>query len=142
MRGLAPFTLGLLCLLCPASWGQVDPSDVAGPSSEQVQQWLASSDARTQAWGAHAVLEGHRTELLPALIGAITRAEALKAHGPGDERHAEAAILDALIQLDGNLPVDVLAGLDGSLWTQEVVLLARLPWSDAEPSLEDVVPAD
>ena len=131
--------LTLLCLLplLPragrAQENQPDPSEVVVPSSESAQQWLASSDPRVQAWGAHAVLDSHNTALLPAVIDALTRKQPANPQPTGNQTHAQAAMLDALIQLHGNLPVESLAGLNDSLWTQKLILLARLPWSDTEP---------
>lgn len=131
--------LGTLLVLCsPALARCQDPSNmVATPTDEQVTTWLDSGDPRLAAWGASAILAEKRTNLLPRLediVASYTRPRGPSSgDGNRDQLRALVPMLDAVIQLEGRLPAKVLERLDGSLNTQEMLLLKELPWGEAGP---------
>lgn len=109
------------------------------PDDALVRQWLESGDPRLAAWAAHAVLEDRRDALLPAVESTIERwITTVHAHPSlwdQDHWYGMTAMLDAVIQRDGELPAATLASMDVPNFPQaaRIVLLLRLPWTEAEP---------
>jgi hypothetical protein len=89
-------------------------------------EMLASPEPATVAWGARLAAEARVVEAVPALLAALGR----PAPASEDSLHLHAALLDALVVLDGDAKGD-LAWEDlrpfaqGSLLPAVVVLLAR-----------------
>ncbi len=109
------------------------------PDDALVRQWLESGDPRLAAWAAHAVLEDRRDALLPAVESTIERWITIVHAQPSlwdqDHWYGMTAMLDAVIQRDGELPAATLASMDVPNFPQaaRIVLLLRLPWTEAEP---------
>lgn len=138
--------IGLLLSAARAGLGQ-DPAAVVEPPHEDVVAgWLRSEEARTQAWGAvWALREGDRS-FLREMTDMAARWEPLpreEARGMDrdrplrrltaeemDRRDAMAAVLDGVIQMQGEMPAEVLGRLAEDFPAQAVVLLARMPDRD------------
>lgn len=96
-------------------------------SEHLAAQWLASSDPRLQAWGAYVAMRDRRNALLPALAGLVSRAVSagVSRADLGVDRHAAlASVLDAIIQLDGRVPVSDAAALYETFPVQSLILLS------------------
>jgi hypothetical protein len=137
--GLAIVTASSLCAIA-----QSPPDPAAIVQSQQNQSatlaatWLASSDARTRAWGAYLALRDRREELLPKLIGLAegypvksgplhpAQQEPLLWQGAMFSDHtATLGVLDAIIQMDGKVPPKEAARLYPEFPVQALILLAN-----------------
>lgn len=145
MRLLAFLAIGLLFAFgapfSVRSQSLTEPSTYTGtPDSELMLQWLHSPDPRLQAWAAHDILEYRSTGLIPDLESQLERTT--PATLSGDARVASfrttLAILDTLIQLDAKVPAATITRIEKlgyNAQTEELVLLCRLPWEEAEPAI-------
>jgi hypothetical protein len=134
--------LALLCAFTPAFCQQPanlpEPSTYTGePSSELLEQWLHSGDPRLVAWSSHDILIGHYAELLPAVQSTLElelspRYRKAFAADEG-QRKSTVALLDTIIQMNGQLTPSTLTSLDRSFDAQKLILLSRLSWDDAMP---------
>lgn len=124
-----------------------DPSHLAtSPTDMEVRRWLQSDDPRLTAWGAHAVIEQKRSALLTDLervLGAWEQSRGKKSWDL-DHLNAVGALLDAVIQMNGALSADVIQrAMDGDrygyLETPLILLLLRLPATEAKPVWEKVI---
>ena len=102
-----------------------------------VRGFLASPDAKTQAWGAWYAGRDVMTDLIPGLIAVVSQ------HGrPGT--HAESAArdvaLDSLIQLRAEVPADLIARLIEDKPVSALILAARS--EDAGGTLLELVRAN
>ena len=143
-----------------AALGQDDPAtQEMMPSGDMIARWMNSSDPRVMAWAAVFTLEEKDTSFLPDFI---LRAEqwrplphrsvfdvespvpsrTLKEH---EERDSMSALLDAIIQMNGSLPEESLLNLAADFPAQAIILLARMPPSEANSALlalySDAAPA-
>jgi hypothetical protein len=130
---------------------QSDPAAVVQSQENQsaglAATWLGSGDARTRAWGAYVALRDRREELLPQLLALMgAHRVASGPPGPGDynkhtpeyENHtAMLGVLDAVIQMDANVPPKEAARLYPEFPVQALILLDR--WGPtASSSLLDI----
>jgi len=93
-------------------------------------RWLASGDARVRAWGAFLVLRDSQRQLLPRLATLVSEYRVVTGPIVGEARdnhHAMLAVLDAIIQLDGNraLSPAAIARLYPEFPAQALMLLSR-----------------
>jgi hypothetical protein len=165
-RGVEVFfvrkVLGLFLFVVTTAYGQAvthantapdgigaaqDSSILAATSSDtEIRQRLQSEDPRLTAWGAHAVIEQKRSDLLPDLERILDRWEQARGQEPWDIDHLNAirALLDAVIQMDGTLPAGTIQlAMDGErygdLEAPLVLLLLRLPAKEAEPVWRKII---
>jgi len=143
----------MLCLLLGLAflpgWGMhaQNPDDYAGePSAEKIARWLRSADPHDVAWGAYYVLKTKKTTFLPELEELAERWEPLPplpadwSEPPDAARGldvvgAMAAVLDAVIQMHGQLTPEALLNLANDLPAQATILLARLPALESQAVL-------
>jgi hypothetical protein len=114
----------------PAAFVQSQENQSAGLAAT----WLGSSDARTRAWGAYLAMRDRREELLPQLL-ALTEAHRVESPpGPGDyNKHTQEydnhtamlGVLDAIIEMDANVPPKEAARLYPEFPVQTLILLDR-----------------
>jgi hypothetical protein len=129
----AVFGLAQLPLPDPASYK---------PSDNQVavrleKEWLQANDPRLVSWGAYLVAKDSRRELIPDLIEQMDLSR-IDPAAAGPDRYlkgrtaALAAVLDALIRLEAQVPPDRLMKLHGpDFVAQKLILLARSPGNTA-----------
>lgn len=97
------------------------------------KQWLQANDPRLVSWGAYLVAKDSRRELIPDLIeqmdlSRIDPAATGPHRGLTGRTAALAAVLDALIRLEAQVPPDRLMKLHGpDFAAQRLILLARSP---------------
>lgn len=130
------YTFGVaLCLACAASAaaqtaprpGFLPPLD----DRQTITRLLQSASAREQAWGAWYAGRDHHTELVPLLHQVVlARANATSL----DDSAAVAAALDALIQMQGGAPAELLP-LVYERRPAEALILASHARADATPFL-------
>lgn len=133
-----------VCLLTAAAvLAQPAPPDPAAvmaglqtQSARLATTWLHSDDPRTQAWGAYLALRDRRSEAIPDLLALLAK---LQPSQP-DPHDAMLAVLDALIQMDAQVPVSEAQRIYPAFPVQSLLLLARA--EDATPALLDIFNSD
>jgi TonB family protein len=95
----------VLLLTCGHAGTGAQASQTFGEATASVSRLLRSDDATEVAWGAVTAGERHLVSAIPLLTGALGRRIG---SDPDARRATELAILDALVQLDAHVPVDVL----------------------------------
>ncbi|HEY6290510.1 MAG TPA: hypothetical protein VI455_02985 [Terriglobia bacterium] len=111
-------------------------------------KWLSDGDPRHQAWAAHWILRYDQAQQLPALLGIVDRYTAH--YGAAgfdswlDHDSALLAVLDTLIQMQAEVPVEQAAELYSKVHVQALVLLALWPEDRREALLKilDHTPSD
>lgn len=111
---------------------QSDPAQILQSLQQQSEkysaQWLASPDPRLRAWGAYAVLRDHQTDQVPTLLSLVAAYEPIPGEPTSlnrDTHDAMLAILDAVIQLNAQVPAADAAKLYPEFPAQSVILLSR-----------------
>jgi hypothetical protein len=121
---LAAFTLGTACAF----------AQVAAPA-DQARRLLASQSLRDKAWGAWFAGASHDPSMLQPLLARLQLAQPLQGAQRDTEEYAYIqALFDALIQIPGPIPIDVILPFK-DLWTTEIlILLSRDPAADGVES--------
>jgi hypothetical protein len=109
--------------------GQTLPPGNPFPSEDEIEGWLHSGDARMEAWGAHYAVISHNENMVPDLL-ALTSQWQTCDKSPC-QREVMATVLDALIQLNGQVPPDALRNLAPDFPSYVAILLARLPTEES-----------
>jgi hypothetical protein len=112
----------------------------ATPTSDVMLQWLHSPNPRLQAWAAHDILLFRSTDLIPDLQSQLDRTTPVTLSDGARLANFRTtlAMLDTLIQLGAVVPAATLARIEKlgyNSQTEELVLLNRLPWNEAEPAI-------
>lgn len=137
LRQLAPGCV-LLAVAIIASWAapaqtSADPAAIAqsqeNQSAELAAAWLGSSDARVRAWGSYLTQRDHRRELLPKLIGLAeaypVNPRLLPNSTERDDHDTMLGVLDAILQLDGRIPLEKAATLYPEFPVQSLIFLSH-----------------
>lgn len=125
-----------------------EPSTYATiPAAEVILQWLRSPDPRLQAWAAHDILLYRSTDLIPELQSQLERTTPVTLADAAllSNFRTTLAILDTLIQLGATVPAATLARIEKlgyNAQTEELVLLSRLPWNEAESAIHSFYQPD
>jgi hypothetical protein len=103
-------------------------------------QWLHSPNPRLQAWAAHDILLFRSTDLIPDLQSQLDRTTPVMLSDGARLANFRTtlAMLDTLIQLGAVVPAATLARVEKlgyNSQTEELVLLTRLPWNEAESTI-------
>jgi hypothetical protein len=116
----------LVVLWLGAACANAQPS----PSTE-ARRLLQSANLRDRAWGAWYAGVSQDASLRPALLEQLRRAEALRDSARDSAEYAYVQLLfDALIQIPGSTPVDVLMPFEKS-WRAEILILLARPGADS-----------
>ena len=148
MRVLSFFVLTLLTVFGSQAQALPEPSTYATtPDHEIVLQWLHSPDPRIQAWAAHDILVCRFTDLIPDLQSLLehTTPATLSDAGRLSNFRTTLAILDTLIQLRATVSAATLARIEKlgyNAQPEELVLLSRLPWEEAESGISSFYKPD
>ncbi len=150
-RTLILVVCGALLLLPAMGWAQDPAGVVAAPRADAIAGWLRSGDARVQAWGAVWALRKRDRSFLRELNEIAARWKPLFPESAGnadgdrplrrltadgaDRRDVMAAVLDGVIQMEGELPADVVGRFAEDFPAQAVVLLARMSPGERTPVL-------
>jgi hypothetical protein len=112
--------------------GTPDPATIVAAQQEQgaqfTQQWLRSTDSHTVAWGAYLALRNGNQDVLPQLTSLAVAYPILPAPLTVTEMDAHAAmnqVLDAIIQLGGQIPAESAARLYPEFPVAAMILLSR-----------------
>lgn len=139
---------GLLALAALAQPAPSDPAIIVGNLDKQTAPlavaWLHSPDPRFQAWGAYLILRDRHTEAIPDLLNLLAATPIVDQPVAAADyaRHsALVAVLDALIQLNAQVPVDEAQRIYPEFPVQSLILLSRLGDS-ATPILLDIFKAE
>jgi hypothetical protein len=141
VRLLPILAAALLTAFCAQSQTVPEPSTyITIPPPEVILQWLHSPDPRLQAWAAHDILVYRSTDLIPDLQSQLehTTPVTLSDAARLSNFRTTLAILDTLIQLEATVPAATLARIEKlgyNAQTEELVLLSRLPWNEAESAI-------
>ncbi|MGB8011699.1 MAG: hypothetical protein WCF68_08800 [Terriglobales bacterium] len=140
--------IALVLIACSTGMRAQDPATFSGtPSPAQIESWLKSDDLRQKAWAATYILKAEDKSFVPALVAQLEHwppessdppKEYRDRYGMGpDQQFAGDAILDALIQMHGDVPASILQRVDfaQNFPDQVFILLARMPPQDSEPAL-------
>jgi hypothetical protein len=139
MRILFIFALTFLTTFKSEGQTLPEPSTYSGhPDNELVIKWLQSPDPRVQAWAAQVILINDSTDLISDLKLLLERTTPITLTDAGRlaNYRTTLAILDTLIHLGATVPAETLVRIEKlgyNAQTEEVVLLSRLPWNEAEP---------
>lgn len=134
----------LVCLGVSAYGQQTPqtPADIVAKQREEAGslagEWLQSPEARTRAWGAYLVLRDRLTERVPDLLALLQDYqvnESAATLSEVDGHDAMLAVLDALIQMRADVPVETAAKLYPEFRAQSMILLARANGDATEPLL-------
>lgn len=131
----------LLAVAAFAQQGPPDPVIVMGGIEKQMgplaSAWMHSLDPRVRAWGAYLVLRDHRTEAVPDLLAMVTVfpvVEEVATQTDVDQHDAMLGVLDALIQLNVEVPAVDAQRIYTEFPAQALILLAR-SHQDTSPAL-------
>lgn len=110
-----------------------DPDSIAArlqeDSSRTAKAWISSQDARTRAWAAYLVLRDRITAQIPDLLSLAVEYNVLNGAPASlaetDDHNAMLAVLDAMIQMNADVPADTAAKLYPEFQAQSMILLAR-----------------
>lgn len=97
-------------------------------SAELARNWLQSADPRTQAWGAFLVLRDRQMQLIPDLLKILSTYRPTSGPDAAAEKDRDDAlseVLDALIQLNADVPGPESAKIYSWFPNQSLILLAR-----------------
>ena len=118
-----------------------EPSTYATtPAPELILHWLHSPDPRLQAWAAHDILIYRSTDLVPELQAQLERTTPITLSDAArlSNFRTTLAILDTFIQLGATVPAATIAHIEKlgyNAQPEELILLSRLPWDQAEPAV-------
>jgi hypothetical protein len=120
----------------PAQQPEITPETHV--DTQTLHQWLHSGDPRLIAWAADFAQRSHNASILAEMPGVLENwtapADPLVPTAP---LIAKAAILDALIQENSQVPVEAIRAVPRQLSDQAVLLASRLPLSDSIALLVD-----
>jgi hypothetical protein len=136
-------SIWIILLFCAAASHGQDPAALtAPPGSGKIATWLRSGDSRLIAWGATFTGQTHDNARIPDLIAL---AAAWQPQPPStsetdnarreDREQAMESVLDALIQTQAAVPAGAIEKFAYDFPEQAVILLSRLPWQEAQPTL-------
>ena len=121
---LAALTLGAVCAC----------AQMATPS-DQAQRLLPSQSLRDKAWGAWYAGASHDPALREPLLVQLKTAQALRNSGRDTEGFVYIqALFDALIQIPGTIPSDIILPFEESWRPEILILLSRAPAADGVES--------
>ncbi|MGI4830895.1 MAG: hypothetical protein ACRYFU_22300 [Janthinobacterium lividum] len=137
------FILAATLLAAVSSRAQTlpEPSTYATtPATELILRWLRSPDPRLQAWAAHDILIYRSTDLVPELQSQLERTTPITLSDAArlSNFRTTLAVLDTFIQLGVTVPAATLARIEKLGYNakpEELVLLSRLPWDQAESAI-------
>jgi hypothetical protein len=138
MPHLCSAAIALILFVPPA---QISAQAITDPASiiqaqekqsvETAEQWLASKEPRIRAWGAYLALRDQRRELLPRLFELAQSSASQQAA----DRRAMLSILDAIIQMNGQMSVEEAEKLYPSYPVQSLIFLSKAQGSNAADAL-------
>jgi hypothetical protein len=123
--------------LAAAAAASAQPASIAAQEEARARLLLHSTQSPEKAWGAYFAGRLHSTDLDSTLVDELRAAAPLagSAHFGSDEYGLLAALFDALIESDIQVPADLLQPFEGA-WTAPVlILLARGGDGDREQAL-------
>ncbi len=152
MNGLSRIGVLTLFFVFPLlAHGQDDPAAFKRlPSADVIARWIHGGNPREMAWAAVFALQEKDTSFLPefALLSEqwrpLPHRNVLEReyHPPQpltseerERRDAMSALLDAIIQLNGNIPAASAQNLASDFPVQAIILLHRMTPQEAEPTL-------
>lgn len=150
-------TIGLFLAVAATGYSQRPAHSSQIPSPTGVANLLLSDDPRQTAWGAHYAIASRDPALDNDLLSIAADWRPLPQPQPGDlpaktrltdeqldRRDAMAAVLDALIQKNIQVPADTLSLLAPDFENYVAILLARLPLDQSQDLAFDLYrhPAD
>ena len=108
----------VLLSMTAAAQAQDDPARIVQLQTQESArlsaEWLRSPEPRIRAWGASVAVRDRVTTAVPRLVSLATD-NANRSRGPDgasrDEHESMLSVLDALIQLDGRIPLTAAARL-------------------------------
>jgi hypothetical protein len=110
-------------VLAALGFGAVSGYAQMMPPADQARLLLQSQTLRDKAWGAWYAGVSHDPALHEQLVAGLRAAQSLKNSRPGSEAYANVqALFDALIQMPGTVPSDVILPFQTS-WRPEVLIL-------------------
>lgn len=131
--------------------GQDDPTAFkTPPSADVIARWVHGGDPREMSWAAVFALQEKDTSFLPEFASLAEQWRPLphrnvldrEYHPPQpltseerERRDAMSALLDAIIQLNGNIPAASTQNLASDFPVQAIILLYRMTPQEAEPTL-------
>jgi hypothetical protein len=131
----------LLALPLLGQQTSIDPAVLIDGLTKQMtpvaSAWLNGADARLQAWGAYLTLRDRSMEATPVLLAKLAvfqPVEQRTSQAETDRHDAMLAILDAIIQLGVQAPVEDAERIYPEFPVQSLLLLARSK-QDAAPAL-------
>jgi hypothetical protein len=126
-------------------WAQEASSTTPSAAEKNAREWLHSGEPRLVAWGAHEALVSRNPFLIPDLLFLANQWQPLHSKEQcdwacgdltaeqKDQRLAMAAVLDALIQLNVEVPADSLRNLGPDFGNAVAIFLARMPNDQSAP---------
>lgn len=145
--------LPIRALACLAWFAPIAAAQVPAPSNPSAamleerhrrdkwaEEWLASGEPAKIAWGAWLARVDRQSDRVPQLVELVNRYEPpiqpIVQTSEQDRHDAMLTVLDALIQLRGEPPVESVARLYPEFAAQSVILLVRS--RDSAPPLFDI----
>lgn len=131
------FPILALSAICPVGFGQkpvVDNRSLRRQKAEilnpQVADLLHSSDPAQKAWAAYIIQQNYLSEYIPDLVEILGQESLQKSPSV-----LLSAVLDSLIQLKAQVPLDIIAGMNSALAWQKILLLSNMPGSNSQALL-------
>jgi hypothetical protein len=133
----------LTCVVVAAQEPVINPD--ASVDSATLHQWLQSKNPRLIAWAATFARRNHDAKILaemPEWLESWPMPSAYdQATWPAQQQRALAArpalaVLDALIQEDGQVPISAINAITAAFPTQAAILISRHPLSESRDTLD------
>jgi hypothetical protein len=127
-------------LFAVAAFAAIGAHAQVAPLADQTRYLLQSQNLRDKAWGAWYGGTSHDSTLRELLVEQLRLAQPLRNSGPDTDAYAYIqALFDALIQIPGPIPSDVILSFESSWRTEILILLNRDPAASGnEASLLDM----
>ena len=112
---------------------QEQQPEVSQELMDRIAARLESASPQDRAWGAYLAQKNDLKQFTPNLI------QTLRKLGDDESRDAwlvTSALIDSLIQLEADVPADVVMGLKPFFTSHKVILLARSPLANKDALLE------